>query len=130
MPPASDDDVFTEWRINKGSIQAISDYTGAGDDPVEPALMAMALLLQSYHGVSDHEAVELTVVDLRWQMVLDRLGSDKAAFAQSTFVDFRDRLIRTDMDRRLLCIGQTSCMPPRRPEYHRRPGLRLIRSDL
>jgi hypothetical protein len=64
--------------------------------------MAMALLLQSYHGVSDHEAVDLTVVDLRWQMVLDRLGCDEPAFAQSTFVDFRHRLIRTEMDRRLL----------------------------
>jgi hypothetical protein len=86
----------------QAELEAMYRDTGAGDDPVEPALMAMALLLQSYHGVSDHEAVELTVVDLRWQMVLDRLGSDKAAFAQSTFVDFRDRLIRTDMDRRLL----------------------------
>ena len=35
---------------------------------------AMALLLQSYVGASNAEAVELTVVDLRWQMVLDCLG--------------------------------------------------------
>ncbi|MFH2015075.1 MAG: IS1182 family transposase [Pseudomonadota bacterium] len=76
--------------------------TGAGKDPTAPALLAMALLLQSYHGVSDAEAVELTVVDLRWQMVLDRLGSAGAAFAQDTLREFRERLIRTDMDRRLL----------------------------
>jgi hypothetical protein len=76
--------------------------TGAGADPVVPALLAMALLLQAYCGVSDHDAVDLTVLDLRWQLVLDRLGRDEPAFAQSTQVDFRDRLIRHDMDRRLL----------------------------
>jgi hypothetical protein len=76
--------------------------TGAGKDPTPPALLAMALLLQGYDGVSDFEAVELTVVDLRWQMVLDRLGKDEAAFAQDTLREFRERLIRTDMDRRLL----------------------------
>jgi len=62
----------------------------------------MIVLLQSYLGMSDAEAVELTVVDLRWQMVLDCLGADKPACAQGTLVDFRERLIRTDMDRRLL----------------------------
>ncbi len=86
----------------QAELAAMYRDTGAGADPVVPALMAMALLLQSYHGVSDHEAVELTVVDLRWQMVLDRLGCDKPAFAQSTVVEFRDRLIRNDMDRRVL----------------------------
>jgi hypothetical protein len=76
--------------------------TGAGAEPVVPALLAMAVLLQGYLGVSDAEAVELTVVDLRWQMVLDRLGTDVAAFAQGTLFAFRQRLIRTEMDRRLL----------------------------
>jgi hypothetical protein len=39
----------------------------------------MIVLLQSYLGVSDAEAVELTVVDLRWQMVLDRLSATAPA---------------------------------------------------
>jgi len=42
------------------------------------------------------------VVDLRWQMVLDRLGSEEPAFGQGTLSAFRARLIRHDMDRRLL----------------------------
>lgn len=62
----------------------------------------MAVLLQAYAGASDAEAVELTVVDLRWQLVLDRLGSDEPAFSQGALHDLRARLIRTDMDRRLL----------------------------
>lgn len=76
--------------------------TGAGKEPLRPALMAMALIMQGYLGVSDADAVELTVVDLRWQMVLDRLGEKKPAFSQGALFDFRERLIEHDMDRRLL----------------------------
>jgi hypothetical protein len=66
------------------SLSCATRGTGAGASPVLPALLAMSTLLQCYHGVSDAEAVELTVVDLRWQMVLDRIGSADAAFAQPT----------------------------------------------
>lgn len=76
--------------------------TGAGKEAVCPALMAMALIMQGYLGVSDADAVELSVVDLRWQMVLDRLGETKPAFSQGALFDFRERLIANDMDRRLL----------------------------
>lgn len=76
--------------------------TGAGKEPVRPALMAMALIMQGYLGMSDADAVEMTVVDLRWQMVLDRLGEKKAAFSQGALFEFRERLIEHDMDRRLL----------------------------
>ena len=76
--------------------------TGAGKAPCPPALLAMASLLQGYLGVSDAEAVELTVVDRRWQLVLDRLGQDQPAFSQGTLHDFRARLIRHNLDQRLL----------------------------
>lgn len=86
----------------QAELESMYRDTGAGHEPLPPALLAMALLLQAYEGMSDAEAVEMTVVDLRWQMVLDRLGSDEPAFAQGTLVAFRERLIRSDMDRRLL----------------------------
>ena len=86
----------------QAELESMYRDTGAGKAAVPPALLAMALLLQCYDGVSDAEAVELTVVDLRWQMVLDRLGCDVPAFGQGTLYEFRERLIRTDMDRRLL----------------------------
>jgi hypothetical protein len=76
--------------------------TGAGKVPVAPALMAMAMLVQGYLGVSDAEAVELTVVDMRWQLVLDRLGETEPAFSQGALQAFRERMIAHDMDRRLL----------------------------
>ena len=76
--------------------------TGAGDPPHPPALMAMVLLLQGYVGASDAEAVELSVVDLRWQMVLGCLGASTPPFSQGALQAFRERLIAHDMDRVLL----------------------------
>jgi len=64
--------------------------------------MAMATLLQGYLRASDATMVELTVFDLRVQMVLDCLGSMEPAFSQGALSEFRPRLIRTQMDRRLL----------------------------
>jgi hypothetical protein len=42
------------------------------------------------------------VTELRWQLVLGRLGATEPAFSQGALHDFRHRLIRHDMDRRLL----------------------------
>lgn len=86
----------------QAELESMYRDTGAGKDAMPPALMAMALLLQAYHGMSDAEAVEMTVVDLRWQMVLDRLGKTEPAFSQGALHDFRNRLISHEMDRRLL----------------------------
>ena len=76
--------------------------TGAGAEAVAPGLMAMATLLQGYLGASDAEMVELTVFDARVQMVLGCIGTQQPPFSQGAFSDFRARLIRHDMDRRLL----------------------------
>jgi len=40
-----------------------------GKEPVEAGLLALATLLQAYCNVGDRDAVELTVMDKRWQMV-------------------------------------------------------------
>jgi hypothetical protein len=76
--------------------------TGAGENPKPPALLAMVLLLQSYQGAADATAVELALLDLRWQMVLGCLGATEPVFSQGALVDFRERLIRANLDRRLL----------------------------
>jgi hypothetical protein len=59
----------------QAELESMYRDTGEGVESVPPASHAMIVLLQSYLGVSDAEVVELTVVDLRWQMVLDRLGA-------------------------------------------------------
>lgn len=83
-------------------LAAMYRDSGAGSAPVPPAMLCLAVVLQAYLGTSDAEAVEMTVVDLRWQMVLDHLGSDTPAFSQGTLQKFRTRMIEHGLDRRLL----------------------------
>ena len=83
-------------------LEAMYRETGAGKDAHPPALMAMVVLLQSYAGASDATAVELSLLDLRWQMVLDCLGAIEPVFSQGARFEFRERLIAADLDRRLL----------------------------
>lgn len=83
-------------------LEQIYRQTGAGSEPNPPAMMCMVLLLQGYMGISDAEAVEMTVVDARWQMVLDCLQSEEPLFSQGALQAFRERLIAMDMDRQLL----------------------------
>lgn len=93
-------EIFDEGM--QAELEKMYRATGAGLLPNQPALMAMALILQGYHRVSDAEAVELSVLDLRWQMVLGILGSTEPVFSQGALFEFRERLIAHDMDRRLL----------------------------
>lgn len=86
----------------QAELEGMYRQTGAGVEPVPPAVLCMALLLQGYTRVSDAEAVELTMLDMRWQMVLDCLGAEEPLFGQGTLQQFRERLVRFDMDLRLL----------------------------
>jgi hypothetical protein len=86
----------------QNELAAMYRDTGAGKDAVPPAMMAMAMLVQGYLGISDAEMIELTIVDLRVQMVLGCLGAEEPAFSQGAFQEFRDRLIGADLDRRVL----------------------------
>jgi transposase len=73
-----------------------------GQEPVPPAQLALATILQAYTGVSDDEVIEATVMDRRWQLVLDCLDAQHAPFSKGTLVTFRERLIAHDLDRRLI----------------------------
>jgi hypothetical protein len=83
-------------------LAAMYRTTGAGKEARPPALMAMAMLVQGYLGMSDAEMIELTVVDLRVQMVLGCLGAEAPPFSQGALQEFRERLIAADLDRRVL----------------------------
>src|SRR5438270_3880891 len=73
-----------------------------GHPPIAPAMLALALILQAYMGISDDEVIEATVMDRRWQLVLDCLDTEQAPFSKGTLVAFRQRLIEAHMDRRLI----------------------------
>lgn len=83
-------------------LAAMYRDTGEGKLPVPPALLAMAILMQAYAGLSDADTVDNTVFDIRWQIVLGTVGAQEPAFGQGTLQAFRDRLIRHDVDRRLV----------------------------
>lgn len=73
-----------------------------GQPPVAPALLALATILQAYTGASDDEVIEASVMDRRWQLVLDCLETEEAPFSKGTLIAFRQRLIKADLDRRLI----------------------------
>jgi hypothetical protein len=81
--------------------QAYAD-SPKGQPPVPPARLALATILQAYTGVSDDEVIEATVMDRRWQLVLDCLGAEEPPFSKGTLVGFRKRLIEKNLDRRLI----------------------------
>jgi hypothetical protein len=63
--------------------------------------------------------VELSLVDLRWQMVLDCLGVDEPVFLPGALFAFRERLIAAELDRRLLertreLAGETKAFDPKK----------------
>ncbi len=73
-----------------------------GQPPVPPARLALATILQAYTGAGDDEVIEATVMDRRWQLVLDCMGTEEPPFSKGTLVGFRKRLIERDLDRRLV----------------------------
>jgi hypothetical protein len=87
----------------QGVLVAMYDTESAkGRPPVPPAMLAMATLLQAYERRSDAGAVEDTVLDRRWQLVLGCMDAEDPPFSQGTLFEFRRRLIEHDLDKRLL----------------------------
>ena len=68
-----------------------------GQPPIPPALLAMAVIIQAYTGVSDDEVIEASLMDRRWQMVLDCLDTESPPFSKGTLVAFRKRLIEAEL---------------------------------
>jgi len=73
-----------------------------GQPPVPPAQLGLATILQAYTGASDDEVIEATVMDRRWQLVLDCMDHAVAPFSKATLGAFRARLIECNLDRRLV----------------------------
>jgi transposase len=73
-----------------------------GQPPVPPAQLGLATILQAYTGASDDEVIEATVMDRRWQLVLDCMDHAAVPFSKATLGMFRGRLIDHNLDRRLV----------------------------
>jgi hypothetical protein len=71
-----------------------------GRPSVPPSLLATALVLQTYDGVSDEEAKQRADYDLRWKVALG-LEVETRPFAKSTLQEFRAQLIVHEQPRAL-----------------------------
>ena len=69
-----------------------------GRPSVPPSLLATALVLQAYDGVSDDEAKQRADYDLRWKVALG-IELEVRPFAKSTLQEFRAQLILHDQAR-------------------------------
>jgi transposase len=63
-----------------------------GRPSVPPSLLATALVLQTYDGVSDDEAVRRAAYDLQWKVALG-IEVEARPFAKSTLQEFRAQLV-------------------------------------
>ena len=80
-----------------------------GRPSLPPSVMAGALMLQFYDDVSDGEAVERILYDLRWKVALN-LPLDYGGFDASSLSVFRARLVKYQQERyafdRLLAVAR------------------------
>ena len=86
-----------------------------GRPSLPPSLMCGVLLLQFYNDVSDAEAVERTLYDLRWKVALD-LPLDYSGFDPSSLTNFRRRLLENGQERyafsRFIAVGREAGFIP------------------
>jgi len=86
-----------------------------GRPSLPPSLLSGVVLLQFYDDVSDGEAVERTLYDVRWKVAL-HLPLDYAGFDPSSLSHFRTRLVEGKKERyafdRLLKVGRTAGFIP------------------
>jgi transposase len=91
-------DSFYGWLASqRGELFRDEAFAGLyvldnGRPSVPPSLLATALVLQTYDGVSDEEAKQRADYDLRWKVALG-VALDARPFAKSTLQEFRAQLI-------------------------------------
>ena len=91
-------DSFYGWLASqRGELFRDEAFAGLyvldnGRPSVPPSLLATALVLQTYDGVSDEEAKQRADYDLRWKVALG-VELDARPFAKSTLQEFRAQLI-------------------------------------
>jgi transposase len=95
---------------------------GMGRPSVPPSLLATALVLQTYDGVSDEEAVRRAAYDLQWKVALG-VELDARPFAKSTLQEFRAQLV-VHQEQRLL-LQQSLKAAKRRGKLARSRKLRV-----
>lgn len=70
-------------------------FASIGRRSIPPRIVAVVMVLQRFHGLSDREAVDAFAFDLRWKYAAGALDFDHAGFVHTVLVDMRERLRRS-----------------------------------
>jgi hypothetical protein len=82
--------------------EAFADlFAAKGRDSVPPRIVAVVMVLQRLHGLSDREAVDAFAFDLRWKYAAGALDFDHPGFVHTVLVDMRERLRRSERPNRI-----------------------------
>ena len=115
----------------RGTIFRDEDFAGlycltTGRPSVPPSLLATALVLQTYDGVSDDEAKRRADYDLQWKVALG-VELDARPFAKSTLQEFRAQLVIHDEQQ---AIFRKSLELAKQQGYFKGPGQRKLKVAL
>lgn len=80
-------------------------FRSTGRRSVPPRIVAVVMVLQRLHGLSDREAVEAFEFDARWKYACGGLDFDHPGFVHTVLVDMRARLARSDRPRRIFDVS-------------------------
>src|ERR671912_548930 len=121
------DSFYGFLALHQGELFRDEDFTDLycsdnGRPSVSPSLMAVALLLQAYEGVSDEEAKARADFDLRWKVALG-IALEERPFAKSTLQLFRAHLI---LHERVRAVFRRSLDFARRTGYFRTRKLKVV----
>jgi hypothetical protein len=76
-------------------------FAQVGRNSVPPRVVAVVMVLQRLHGLSDREAVDTFAFDLRWKYAAGALDFDHPSFVHTVLVDMRARLRRSERPNRV-----------------------------
>lgn len=76
-------------------------FSGRGRDCIPPRIVAVVMILQRLHGLSDREGVDAFAFDLRWKYAAGALDFDHPGFVHTVLVDMRERLRRSARPNRI-----------------------------
>jgi hypothetical protein len=76
-------------------------FVSTGRRSVPPRIVAVVMVLQKWHGMSDREAVAAFEFDARWKFACGGLDFDYPGFAHTVLVEMRARLARSEHPKRI-----------------------------
>jgi len=82
--------------------EAFADlFSDIGRCSVAPRIVAVTMVLQRVHGLSDREAADAFAFDLRWKYAAGALDFDHPGFVHTVLCDMRERLRRSERPNRI-----------------------------